>query len=407
CHRQFAKYTCPGCNTPYCSLTCFRSDSHSQCSEPFYKNELETGIRAEPSKTAEERSTMLGLLRRFEEENADEGFNVEDDDDNSDLARRLSFIDLDNASPDALWSALTPKERERFVKALNDPSSELAQQLLSSDELHKQISEPWWARVDLVPEEEAVKRSNVDHQPRISFSIPEALLKPVPNRPLLAYNISAISIVYAFVVRHLGLSSMSEILADEDFEVAYQIFARSLPFLIDRKSTVVFQTLDAVITDLASRFASNIITSDLFSVLLQDSSEMMTPKKVTQISTKPTSELDLSSHPHQLPLLFLSDIYNFFSTGLERHRVPQSRKHLTHKLVFYAAHVVTMPSPLLRAVAHELEDKGKAYRADAESRKQLDETLTANSGRPSQSNNRIEDLSNPVPREKAITVTTI
>ena len=25
CRRQFAKYTCPTCNIPYCSLTCFRS----------------------------------------------------------------------------------------------------------------------------------------------------------------------------------------------------------------------------------------------------------------------------------------------------------------------------------------------------------------------------------------------
>ncbi|KAJ6591144.1 hypothetical protein DFH09DRAFT_1306771 [Mycena vulgaris] len=25
CTRQFAKYTCPACNAPYCSLPCFRS----------------------------------------------------------------------------------------------------------------------------------------------------------------------------------------------------------------------------------------------------------------------------------------------------------------------------------------------------------------------------------------------
>lgn len=25
CRRQIAKYTCPKCNLPYCSLACFRS----------------------------------------------------------------------------------------------------------------------------------------------------------------------------------------------------------------------------------------------------------------------------------------------------------------------------------------------------------------------------------------------
>ncbi|KAH9951173.1 hypothetical protein B0H21DRAFT_355921 [Amylocystis lapponica] len=26
CRRQFSKYSCPRCNIPYCSLTCFRSE---------------------------------------------------------------------------------------------------------------------------------------------------------------------------------------------------------------------------------------------------------------------------------------------------------------------------------------------------------------------------------------------
>jgi len=33
CHRQFAKYICPSCNVPYCSLVCFRS---SVCIAPVF-----------------------------------------------------------------------------------------------------------------------------------------------------------------------------------------------------------------------------------------------------------------------------------------------------------------------------------------------------------------------------------
>ncbi|KAH8116507.1 hypothetical protein DFH11DRAFT_1462289, partial [Phellopilus nigrolimitatus] len=49
CHRQVSRYTCPSCNLAYCSIACFRSDEHAQCSESFYKRELESEISTQPS----------------------------------------------------------------------------------------------------------------------------------------------------------------------------------------------------------------------------------------------------------------------------------------------------------------------------------------------------------------------
>ena len=49
----------------------------------FYKKELENDIRIEPSKTQEERSRMMELLKRFEEDSLEDedDLNASDDDD--------------------------------------------------------------------------------------------------------------------------------------------------------------------------------------------------------------------------------------------------------------------------------------------------------------------------------------
>jgi hypothetical protein len=62
-------------------------------------------------------------------------------------ATKIQLFDvllLESASPHALWAILTPEERKKFTRALEDPSSELAQQLLASKELESERLAPWW-----------------------------------------------------------------------------------------------------------------------------------------------------------------------------------------------------------------------------------------------------------------------
>ena len=97
CRRQFSIYTCPACNIPYCSLTCFRSEAHSQCSETFYRKQVETDIHSEPSKSAEEKMKMLQLLKRLEQQSLeeDQDFLEENESDGDDgLARRIGDVDF-------------------------------------------------------------------------------------------------------------------------------------------------------------------------------------------------------------------------------------------------------------------------------------------------------------------------
>lgn len=66
--------------------------AHSDCSETFYRREIETDIKSAPLKSAAERDKMLALLRKFEEDCAEESDLVTQVDD--DLARKLKEIDL-------------------------------------------------------------------------------------------------------------------------------------------------------------------------------------------------------------------------------------------------------------------------------------------------------------------------
>lgn len=68
CRLEVSKYNCPSCNIPYCSLICYRSNQHSNCSRPF----LEKSLRLELGQDGkigmvdeEERKAMMDVLRRM------------------------------------------------------------------------------------------------------------------------------------------------------------------------------------------------------------------------------------------------------------------------------------------------------------------------------------------------------
>lgn len=93
---------------------------------------------------------------------------------------------------------LTPAQRDKFLKALNDPSSELAQQLLASEELEKQIEEPWWERPgtpdSATGEHTAAPKARYGAKPQM-MDIPSQALNAstgaAASGPSLLYNIYA------------------------------------------------------------------------------------------------------------------------------------------------------------------------------------------------------------------------
>ncbi|KAJ7248640.1 hypothetical protein B0H12DRAFT_1123553 [Mycena haematopus] len=320
CRRQFSKYTCPTCNVPYCSLTCFRSEAHSQCSETFYKKEVESDIRAEPSKSHDERQRMLELLKRFEEESAAQNeSDFEDENDESDLARRLQNVDLKSTSPDHLWTLLTPAEREKFLHVMQDPSSELALQLLASDELEVEKQAPWWSRLAEDFPAPSTRRYGTPPDP---LKVPPSLTVPNRTAPFLIYNICAVYIAYAYATRHLSVSPLSTA-AEPDAEAARAIFATLTPFLISRTSKTLHPTLDGALTDIHSRLPPDSATPQLFALLLRDAATLLRPSLVVDADDGPAG-------PHTRALRALGDLHVLF----------RARAHVAHKITFYAAFVV-------------------------------------------------------------------
>ncbi|KAK0217736.1 hypothetical protein IW262DRAFT_1274884 [Armillaria fumosa] len=297
CRRQVSKYTCPTCNLPYCSLTCFRSPAHSDCSETFYKNEIQRDVGANSKFKAEERLKMMEMLKRFEEMENDEDDNDDEDDG---LAERFEGIDLDNT--DELWSRLTPVERTKFLNAVADPTSALAQSLLASEESDPS---PWW-------------ETNIEPD-LVMLEVPTTL-HPRISRALM-YNFCGITMAYAYTTRHLSLADPG----------AKELIANLVPFLADSRSALAHASLGEAVTAVCSRAS---IDPQALKVLLKDTTVLLKPRVV----------MEDGAHPNHRTLIMLSDLAKLFARG-----------KVVKKLVFYAACIMDGRG-LLTMVVKEIEE---------------------------------------------------
>ena len=185
-----------------CFSSCLGLQKHDQCSEGFYRDQVQTDIKTAPSATAEERLKMMALLKRFEESNVEEAGLDDEDEEEDAMIQRLKGVDLgttrlelhprpdfrlmslclDSVSPDDLWSLLPEEQRDKFIRTIEDPSSELAKQLLADDGLVRGQFTPWWRDI----EDPSVKRPTV-------MSLPRAMVERMPgDGPSLLYNICAV-----------------------------------------------------------------------------------------------------------------------------------------------------------------------------------------------------------------------
>jgi hypothetical protein len=167
CNRHLAKYVCPRCNQGYCSVQCYRSSGHEDCSEGFYKEQVKGEVGGMKG-TDEEREKMLETLRKYNfkapedggalefvgeasttagdlddfddmddlEELEREGTSedVEDDDDDDedeetvqrrkDLEMRMAGLNIEEADFEEIWERLDPREREEFVRLAQELEKE-------------------------------------------------------------------------------------------------------------------------------------------------------------------------------------------------------------------------------------------------------------------------------------------
>ncbi len=157
-----ARYQCPRCHVPYCSLTCYRGPNHVRCSEAFYEGEVRRELAGRGTGDSKTVLEVLQRSRQAEEEGEEQEAELDSDDEEG-LAGRLEGIDLDR-QPEEVWKRMTAEERVGFERAV--ATGDIRQMLPNFT--------PWW-------EQEEEDRSKISE---IGISREEVSLPPSAAVPL-------------------------------------------------------------------------------------------------------------------------------------------------------------------------------------------------------------------------------
>ncbi|KAG6636483.1 zinc finger HIT domain-containing protein 2 isoform X1 [Carya illinoinensis] len=128
CQKQFSQYTCPRCNSRYCSLHCYKSHS-LRCTESFMRENVVEELQQMQSNDETKRK-MLDILKRFHSEEETERMDEDDSAVSEEIIQRI--LSGDQVSFDDLSAV----EKKQFQRAL------------ASGELSKMIEpwDPWWLK---------------------------------------------------------------------------------------------------------------------------------------------------------------------------------------------------------------------------------------------------------------------
>ncbi|XP_051821904.1 zinc finger HIT domain-containing protein 2 [Antechinus flavipes] len=203
-----ARYTCPRCNVPYCSLPCYRA--HGACAEAFYRDQVLGELRGRTASP----SRLAGALRRLRQQRETEA-----PEEGQGQDQGLG----------GLWERLQPAEKAAFER------------LLSRGEAGRLLPpwRPWWwragARVSLLEElhvhEEDAERPAPQPTPTPQGEVePVAAPPPLPDvipalarlcggrapSPLLRFQLPNVLFAYAHsqCLYHGGLEDDPELLLD-------------------------------------------------------------------------------------------------------------------------------------------------------------------------------------------------
>ena len=202
CSVTFSKYSCPKCNVLYCSLKCYRSPRHVDCSEKFYKEAVKEELElrsAEDQKDPAAKARMIQTLQKIHGEDIEykheDDINDLDSDDDVDLAERMAGVDLDDA--EEVWKCLTKEERRDFEKLVN------------SGDIDKVVPkfEPWWSsKIDEKLIQEVGEENKVDIElkmrcPTIESNVASfhTIFKATPS-PMIKFGLLNVLYSYAYGV---------------------------------------------------------------------------------------------------------------------------------------------------------------------------------------------------------------
>ena len=179
CGKNISRYTCPKCGVSYCSLECYKSRLHSDCSEKFYQQNVLDDISSR-NITPEQQEAMLHLLTQEMETSE-----LYDDETECsiDLESRLEGLDLDR-DVEKIWSRLTSDEKEDFTRTMGK---------------YVPGYKAWWKEFDLVTDESC----GTDNQqiPSLHPNI-QGIVEIFKGRPTCTLKYDVINVVYTYVCVH-------------------------------------------------------------------------------------------------------------------------------------------------------------------------------------------------------------
>ncbi|RHZ83465.1 hypothetical protein Glove_92g35 [Diversispora epigaea] len=354
CRREPFKYTCPKCDLKYCSLNCYKSEDHLECTESFYKQNILEEIKVQQTDD-EQKNRMLEMLRRFEQEGdemaRDEFEEDYEDDEEDDFVERFKDFDINSTDFEAIWNKLTSSEKAEFKSKFIDRKFSENQNNLS--ELFEELTiwKPWWEKeskknnnnkiIEFVNDEYNEKNSQSEilqdnDKPIVLKDIKklEELTKKPPN-PNLVINLVNILYTYVYTCRYFNGDIYED--PEETIKVIWQlspilrnnenIIYENVSQAIVASSNVILQNpqysqppefLNLILNDIICLLSSleNILSllSDLYNLFHLESQNLNleSGNKPKKIITTTTTTTTTNTHKSYYRKLFLTEKKIYF-----------------------------------------------------------------------------------------------
>lgn len=151
CQEHQSRYTCPRCQTPYCSVGCYRNHTKSTsaigignesatspCSEAFYKNRVSSILDLE---AREQKDRTQRLLNEHYQQTISQEYGDDEETDLSDqLYEMLQMLDerkVDDLSQEEIMMMMPPQLRAQFQRDVQEGKLQ---------DLFLERWHPWWRR---------------------------------------------------------------------------------------------------------------------------------------------------------------------------------------------------------------------------------------------------------------------
>lgn len=137
CEKQIAQYSCPRCNSLYCSLTCYKSERHRGCTESFYKHnveqelKLQAGIGSDSEDVRQDQEKLVQVLNKFDDEGSATDWQYELP---ADLRDKKRMLEKDLSELSSKESELSLDEEKDFEEAINNATEEQLWTILSDEQ---------------------------------------------------------------------------------------------------------------------------------------------------------------------------------------------------------------------------------------------------------------------------------